>query len=1046
MSDQFLYDVFLSHSSADKPAVEELAHRLRESGLEPWLDKWNLVPGEAWQPALEEALRDSATCVVFVGPSGFGDWQHEEMRAAIARRVSSQQGPEKFRVIPVLLPGAVRGDGSKLPGFLTATTWVEFSKTLDDDDAFRRLERAIRGLPPGPDLLSRAHAQPAARVPFQRPPAAERFFGRPTQLDELTTRLKDARNTVVVGPAGNGKTALAAEALTRAIGSTPESLANSPFPDGVVFLDLYAFQGQADPVWNALADAVAGREFQKSESGEGRARQACQQRQLLVIFEGAEEADGHDGHTTRPELLSVLSAENRWLLLTRDKSQALAKEMLPLEETLSEENAAALFDSLCGGHVTEPVRTRILNLLDGHPLALTWAGHLLARDAEHPATLADDWEAQPALRLSDPLHAEHTLNWLFDRSVRGLDETARQALSAAGLVARAPFPDTAIQAALSEEEEAGRERSVTPEVRAVLRRLTERGLLRLSAMEGSREFTHVLGYRFARNETSSDPGLRQRLAAWVHQRLTNALKIGSDTGDVSDLLQHASALLRTDHDQRLWRPLAIYLLYGACDRFVSLGRSDWAHAALNAVSAWFDGFPMERIDEPGWQREQAVCFNRLGDLATAQGNLPEAQRLFGKSLRIAQRLADSDPGNAAWQSDLAVSLNKLGDLAKSQGNLPEAQRLFGESLRIAQRLADSDPANAEWQRDLAVSLNKLGDLAKSQGNLPEAQRLFGESLRIAQRLADSDPGNAGWQRDLSVSFERLGGLATAQGNLPEAQRLFGEFLRIAQRLADSDPGNAEWQRDLSVSFERLGGLATAQGNLPEAQRLFGEALRIRQRLADSDLGNAEWQRDLSVSLNKLGEVATAQGNLPEAQRLCGEALRIAQRLADSDPANAEWQRDLSVSLNKLGDVATAQGNLPEAQRLFGEALCIAQRLADSDPGNAAWQRDLLLSLRKLGDLATVQGNLPEAQRLFGEDLHIAQRLADSDPGNAEWQRDLWVSHWRVANVLDKLQSPKAMTHWRQAHETLQRMVSENLFVSAADLPFLERLRDKLNST
>ena len=38
--------------------------------------------------------------------------------------------------------------------------------------------------------------------------------------------------------------------------------------------------------------------------------------------------------------------------------------------------------------------------------------------------------------------------------------------------------------------------------------------------------------------------------------------------------------------------------------------------------------------------------------------------------------------------------------ATAQGNLPEAQRLFGESLRIRQRLAESDPANAAWQRDL----------------------------------------------------------------------------------------------------------------------------------------------------------------------------------------------------------------------------------------------------------------------------------------------------------------------------------------------------------
>ncbi len=37
-----------------------------------------------------------------------------------------------------------------------------------------------------------------------------------------------------------GKTALAASALQAVVGDTALSLASSPFPDGVVYLDLYA--------------------------------------------------------------------------------------------------------------------------------------------------------------------------------------------------------------------------------------------------------------------------------------------------------------------------------------------------------------------------------------------------------------------------------------------------------------------------------------------------------------------------------------------------------------------------------------------------------------------------------------------------------------------------------------------------------------------------------------------------------------------------------------------------------------------------------------
>ncbi len=74
------FDVFLSHASPDKPRVEELARRLESEGLRPWLDKWNLIPGEPWQPVIEQALDECAACAVFIGPGGLGNWHHEEMR------------------------------------------------------------------------------------------------------------------------------------------------------------------------------------------------------------------------------------------------------------------------------------------------------------------------------------------------------------------------------------------------------------------------------------------------------------------------------------------------------------------------------------------------------------------------------------------------------------------------------------------------------------------------------------------------------------------------------------------------------------------------------------------------------------------------------------------------------------------------------------------------------------------------------------------------------------------------------------------------------
>ena len=99
-----------------------------------------------------------------------------------------------------------------------------------------------------------------------------------------------------------------------------------------------------------------------------------------------------------------------------------------------------------------------------------------------------------------------------------------------------------------------------------------------------------------------------------------------------------------------------------------------------------------------------------------------------------------------------MSDSRLGELATAQGNLPEAQRLFGESLRIAQRLAESDPANAEWQRDLASSHQRQAFLARQSGDdtgfAAELRECFLVLNRMQQRGLHFDP-------QMAQVYERL---------------------------------------------------------------------------------------------------------------------------------------------------------------------------------------------------------------------------------------------------------------------------------------------------
>ncbi|HKQ08474.1 MAG TPA: TIR domain-containing protein [Blastocatellia bacterium] len=208
------YDAFLSHNSQDKPAVELLARKLEdEAGLKTWLDKWNLIPGDPWQEAIEEALTRSLTCVVFLGPSGFGAWHHEEMRNALDLRVSNFNN--KLRVIPVLLPGSIMPERSKLPSFLARLTWVDFRAGLENNESFHRLVAGIRRVVPGRMDIT---PSPVVICPYRGLEVFDEahapfFFGREAMTQHLVETMRQTRFLAVLGPSGSGKSSLARAGL-----------------------------------------------------------------------------------------------------------------------------------------------------------------------------------------------------------------------------------------------------------------------------------------------------------------------------------------------------------------------------------------------------------------------------------------------------------------------------------------------------------------------------------------------------------------------------------------------------------------------------------------------------------------------------------------------------------------------------------------------------------------------------------------------------------------------------------------------------------------
>lgn len=138
------YDVFLSHNSKDKAAVEKIAKKLKSVGIRPWFDKWDLAPGDTIADALEKAIKSIPCAALCFGPADKGKWHLMEIRAY----VEAWAKKEEARFIPVILPG-VKGKPD-LPIWVRQALWVDMRDwEKQKSDAFYRLVCGILGRPPG---------------------------------------------------------------------------------------------------------------------------------------------------------------------------------------------------------------------------------------------------------------------------------------------------------------------------------------------------------------------------------------------------------------------------------------------------------------------------------------------------------------------------------------------------------------------------------------------------------------------------------------------------------------------------------------------------------------------------------------------------------------------------------------------------------------------------------------------------------------------------------------------------------------------------------
>ncbi|MGH8903846.1 MAG: CHAT domain-containing protein [Egibacteraceae bacterium] len=129
--------VFCSHRVVDKPRVELFARRLREDGIDAWLDKWEIRPGDDVVKAMEAGLDECEVGLVFLSstPEPGGAWMRAEVSVLTSDRLEGRLG----RLVPVLLD-----TDAPIPAFLRPLD----RRRIDDYEAVRDAILGVVSKPP----------------------------------------------------------------------------------------------------------------------------------------------------------------------------------------------------------------------------------------------------------------------------------------------------------------------------------------------------------------------------------------------------------------------------------------------------------------------------------------------------------------------------------------------------------------------------------------------------------------------------------------------------------------------------------------------------------------------------------------------------------------------------------------------------------------------------------------------------------------------------------------------------------------------------------
>lgn len=126
--------VFLCHAAEDKPAVLAIKTKLNDLGIQTWIDKENLLPGQAWGIEIPKALKESDFALVFLSQVSVAKKGYVQREFRLALDIMEELPEGRVFLIPIKL------NVCDEPQMLSHLHWTN----LYDSDGFDKIISALK--------------------------------------------------------------------------------------------------------------------------------------------------------------------------------------------------------------------------------------------------------------------------------------------------------------------------------------------------------------------------------------------------------------------------------------------------------------------------------------------------------------------------------------------------------------------------------------------------------------------------------------------------------------------------------------------------------------------------------------------------------------------------------------------------------------------------------------------------------------------------------------------------------------------------------------